>query len=262
MNDLKHTIGLTRKLAFRQVQVRYQESVLGLAWAVASPLILALIYTVVYSTVFKAKWFIGPGIEENFALVLYSGLVLYLLVAEVLNSSVTVIENNAVLIKRTTMPTIIVPLAAATSALITFAFSLVPLALLFVILKGIPPAAALLFPIVAAIAWILTVGMGLVIASISPYFRDMRQFMPLLTMSLLFLSPIFYQASALPDGLRQALYVVNPLMVLIPSAQDLFFLGKIPPVLPLLAWLMIGLATVAIGRRIFKKASAGFADVV
>lgn len=255
-------VGLTKRLAFRQVQMRYRESVLGLSWAVFSPLILALIYTVVYSTVFKAKWFVSPGTEENFALVLYSGLVLYLLFAEVLNSSVTVIESNAVLIKRTTMPTIIVPLAASLSALITFAFSLVPLALLYLVLKGIPPVAVLLFPIVALITWILTVGLSLLVSSISPYFRDMRQFMPLVTTSLLFLSPIFYQVSSLPDGLKKVLYAINPLMVLIPSAQDLLFLGTIPPIIPLLAWLVIGLLTLAVGRWVFNKASSGFADVV
>lgn len=242
--------------------MRYRESVLGLAWAVVSPLILAIIYTIVYSTVFESKWFVSPGREENFALVLYSGLVLYLLFAEILNASVTVIENNAVLIKRTTMPGITVPLAASTSALITFAFSLVPLALLYLVLRGLPPVTVLLFPIVALIAWVICVGLGLFIASIAPYFRDMRQFMPLVTTSLLFLSPIFYQVSALPDGLKKVLYAVNPLMVLIPSGQDLLFLGSIPPVLPLLAWLGVGLLLVLSGRWIFNKASSGFADVI
>ena len=90
----------------------------------------------------------------------------------------------------------------------------------------------------------------------------MRQFVPLVTTSLLFLSPIFYQVSSLPEGLRTALYVVNPLMVLIPSAQDLLFLGQLPPVLPLLVWLGIGLALVVAGRWLFKKTSIGFADVV
>lgn len=262
MNNLRQTIGLAKKLAIRQVQMRYRDSILGLAWAVVSPLILALIYTVVYSTVFKAKWFITPGQQEDFALVLYSGLVLFLLFADVLNTSVTVIESNAVLVKRTTMSTILVPISASVSALITFTFTLVPLVLLYVVMKGVPPLAALLFPVVALIAWILTVGLGLLVASVAPYFRDIRQVMPLITTSLLFLSPIFYQASSLPDGLRTALYAVNPLMVLIPSAQDLIFLGRVPPLVPLLAWLMIGLALVAGGRWLFKKTSTGFADVI
>jgi lipopolysaccharide transport system permease protein len=242
--------------------MRYRDSLLGLSWAIVSPLILALLYAVIYSTVFEAKWFVTPDREENYALVLYTGLVLFLLFADVMNTAVTVIENNAVLVKRTTMTTILVPLAASASALISFLFSLVPLVLLYVVLKGFPPVSILLFPVVVLVAWTITIGLGLLISSVAPYFRDMRQFIPLVTTSLLFLSPIFYQVSSLPDDLATALYVVNPLMVLIPSAQDLLFVGRIPPVLPLLVWFVIGLALVAIGRWLFKKTSVGFSDVV
>ncbi len=262
IDNYRHSLSLTRHLALRQIKMRYRDSLLGLSWAVVSPLILALIYSVIYSTVFKAKWFVTPDQEENFALVLYSGLVLFLLFAEVLNTSVTVVESNAVLVKRTTMDTQLIPVSASVSALVTFACSLVPLAVLYIFLKGVPPVTALLFPFVALIAWFVVTGMGLVVAAVAPYFRDLRQVMPLVTTSLLFLSPIFYPASALPDGLRLGLTIVNPLMTLIPSAQDLLFLGQIPPLLPLVVWTLVGTLVFVLGRWAFRKASAGFADVV
>lgn len=262
IDNYRHSLSLTRHLASRQIRMRYRDSLLGLSWAVVSPLILALIYSVIYSTVFKSKWFVSPGQEENFALVLYSGLVLYLLFSEILNTSVTVVESNAVLVKRTTMDTQLIPVSASVSALVTFACSLLPLVFLYALLKGAPPATVALFPIVALISWLVVTGMGLLVASVSPYFRDLRQVMPLVTTSLLFLSPIFYQASALPDGLRIGLTIVNPLMTLIPSAQDLLFLGQIPPLLPLAAWTFVGSVVFVLGRWTFRRASAGFADVV
>lgn len=260
--NIGHSLSLTRRLASRQIQMRYRDSMLGIAWAVVSPMVLALIYTVIYSTVFKAKWFVSPGNEESFALVLYSGLVLFLLFADVLNTAVAVIESNAVLVKRTTMQSHLIPLSASLGALITFAFSLVPLVILYAVLKGVPPVTVLLYPFVVAICWLIVTALGLLTASIAPYFRDLRQVMPLITTSLLFLSPIFYQVSALPDGLRSVLTKVNPLMTLIPSSQDLLFLGQVPALLPLFKWTVVGLALFALGLAVFNKASKGFADVL
>jgi lipopolysaccharide transport system permease protein len=116
--------------------------------------------------------------------------------------------------------------------------------------------------LLVAILWLLVTGASFFLAAAAPYFRDLQQVMPLITTAYLFLSPIFYQASALPEDIKTILYAVNPLMVIIPSAQDLIFLGEIPPILPLLAWTMVGIVFVLVGTWVYRKAARGFADVV
>ena len=254
--------GLVWRLARRQVEIRYRDSMIGLAWAVIGPLILVALYSIVFSTVLEGKWFIRPGDERFFALMLYSGLVFFLLFSEVLNSAVFVVQGNATLVKRTTIRPELLPLASSLAALVTFGFSLVPLAVLYLVVEGIPPVATLLYPLIVAILWLLVTGASFFLAAIAPYFRDVQQLMPLITTAYLFLSPIFYQVSAVPEELQKVLYVVNPLMVIIPSAQDLIFLGEIPPLLPLAVWTAVGAVFFLVGIRVFRRAARGFADVV
>ena len=254
--------GLIWQLAKRQVAIRYRDSMIGLAWAVVAPLILVALYSIVFSTVLEGKWFVRPGDERFFALMLYSGLVFFTLFSEVLNSAVYVIQGNATLVKRTTIRPELLPVASSISALISFVFSLIPLAALYLVVEGIPPAITVFYPLLVAILWLLVTGASFFLAAAAPYFRDLQQVMPLVTTAYLFLSPIFYQASALPEDIKIILYAVNPLMVIIPSAQDLIFLGEIPPLLPLLAWTVVGAVFFLVGIRVYRKAARGFADVV
>ena len=253
---------LVWRLARRQVEIRYRDSMVGLAWAVLGPLILVALYSVVFSTVLEGKWFVRPGDERFFALALYSGLVFFLLFSEVLNSAVSVVQGNATLVKRTTMRPELLPIASSLAALVSFGFSLIPLVALYLAVEGIPPAATLLYPLVVGVLWLLVTGASFFLAALAPYFRDVQQLMPLITTAYLFLSPIFYPASAVPERLLNILYVVNPLMVIIPSSQDLIFLGEIPPLLPLAAWTLVGAVFFLVGIRVFRRAARGFADVI
>lgn len=253
---------LVWRLARRQVEIRYRDSMIGLAWAVVGPLILVALYSIVFSTVLEGKWFIRPGDERFYALLLYSGLVFFLLFSEVLNSAVNVVQGNATLVKRTTVKPELLPIASSLAALVSFGFSLIPLVALYLVIEGLPPVEVIFFPLVVAILWLLVTGAAFFLAALAPYFRDVQQLMPLITTAYLFLSPIFYPASAVPEDLRTVLYVVNPLFVVIPSAQDLIYLGEIPPLAPLLVWTAIGAALYFIGIRVFRKAARGFADVV
>ena len=260
--DERPSWGLVWRLARRQVEIRYRDSMVGLGWAVLGPLILVALYSIVFSTVLEGKWFVRPGDERFFALALYSGLVFFLLFSEVLNSAVTVVQGNATLVKRTTMRPELLPVASSLAALVSFGFSLVPLVALYLVVEGLPPVATLLYPLVVGVLWLLVTGASFFLAALAPYFRDIQQLMPLITTAYLFLSPIFYPASAVPEALKSVLYVVNPLMVIIPSSQDLIFLGEIPPLLPLAVWTAVGVVFYLVGIRVFRKAAKGFADVV
>ena len=250
------------RLAWRQVQMRYQDSALGLAWTVIYPLVLLVIFNFIYSGVFRARWPTPTGEEGNYALFMFSGLVLYLMIVEMLNTATVVVEGQSVLIKRTTMDARLVPLAGALSALFTFALSLVPFVAFYAAQEGLPPLTALLAPLVIAVLWMIGLGLALLIAAVSPYFRDIRQVVPLVTTALLFLSPIFYQVSQLPDNVAGPIKVLNPMATLIPAFQDLVFYDRIPPLAPLVAWTVFGAVLLAVAFPFYRRAARGFADVV
>lgn len=255
-------VNVVRRLAVRQVEMRYRDSFVGLGWAVLSPLLLLAVYTLIYSTVFKARWPRPDGSEGSYALFIFSGLILFTLLAEILNTSTGLAQSNATLIKRTTLDVRLIPVSSYLGSVYTFVLSLIPLALLYAATEGLPPPTVLLYPVVVAVLWIVASGGGWFIAAIAPYFRDVQQLVPLLTTAMLFLSPIFYPMSALPDPMRLVLTVINPLATFIPASQDLLFFGRLPPLLPIAVWLAIGSLVWIAGRAAFSKAARGFGDVI
>jgi lipopolysaccharide transport system permease protein len=255
-------IGVVRQLAARQVEMRYRDSFVGLGWAVLSPLLLLAVYTVIYSTVFSARWPRPDGSEGNYALFIFSGLILFTLMAEILNSATFLVQGNAVLVKRTTLDVRLIPIASTMGSVFTFALSAVPLAFLYAIFEGLPPWTIVLYPLVVAVLWLVAAGAAWFLAALAPFFRDVQQVVPLVTTALLFLSPIFYSVDALPGPMRTVLTLVNPLMTIIPASQDLLFYGRLPNPVPLLAWALVGILLWVGGRAVFAKAAKGFGDVI
>jgi lipopolysaccharide transport system permease protein len=251
---------LVLRLAQRQISFRYRENALGVLWSVLSPLFLLIIYTVVYTQVFKAKW--PADTQVSFALLIFSGLVLFNLYAEIVNGSTFLVQSNVPLIKRTTVSPRVIPVAASIGAVMTFCLSLVPFIVLYGIQVGIPPATALLFPVLVLLEVLLATGFAFFLASASAYVRDLQQLLPLLSTAVLFMSPIFYPDTALPEGLRRVLLWVNPLGIVIPASKDLLFYGRIPPSLPFAIYGAVATLFCVTGWKVYGRAARGFGDVI
>ena len=172
-------------------------------------------------------------------------------------------QSNALLIKRTTVSSRVLPLAAALSAVFTLCLNLIPFFVMYVVLeRELPPPTALLLPIVVTPVVVLSAGLAEILASGAAYFRDLQQIVPLITTSILFLSPIFFPSSSLPASVQPLVENLGPLSVPLTASKDLLFLGEIPD-LSSLMWYSLGSAIVFIlGWRIYGLASRGFADVV
>ncbi len=253
---------LVMRLARRQIAQRYRESLFGAAWALLNPLILLGLYWFVFSEVFNSQW-TGPESKRPYALLMFSGIILFNLFSEIVNGATTLVQMNSLLIKRTTVSTRVLPLAAALAATFTLLLNAVPFLVMFVVLeRELPPPSALLVPVVVVLLLALATGIGLLIASISAYFRDAQQVVPLLTTATLFLSPIFYPLEGLPEGLRPFVEFLTPLGLILPASKDLLFLGQIPPLVPLLGYAVVALAMLISGWFVYGVASKGFSDVV
>ena len=246
----------------REVVGRYRGSVFGLAWSFFNPIVLLAIYTFVFSEVFKMRW--GGSEEESkaqFAVVLFAGIVIHSLFSEVLVRAPTMIVVNVNYVKKVVFPIEILPIVAVGSALFHSLVSLGVLIAAFVLFNGYLHWTVVYAPIVLLPLVVLTMGVAWMLAAVAVYLRDVGQTMGILTMALMFLSPVFYPVTALPEHLRPWL-MANPLTFIIEQAREVLVWGHAPK------WSALGLYTLAaalvcwMGYAWFQKTRAGFADVL
>ena len=212
----------------REVVGRYKGSVLGLAWSFFNPVLMLTVYTFVFSVVFKARW--GMGDEETktqFAVILFTGLIVHGLFADVLNRAPGLILSNVNYVKKVVFPLEILPGVAMGAALFHSAISLAVLLLAFVLVNGFLHWTVILAPLVFMPLVILILGLAWFLAALGVYLRDVGQTISILTMVLLFLSPIFYPVTALPEEFRPWL-LVNPLTFIIEQARAVLIWGQLP----------------------------------
>lgn len=253
---------LVLRMAKRDVVGRYKGSFLGLAWSFFTPIIMLAVYTFVFTVVFKAKW----GIENeagqgHFALQLFAGLIVHGLIAEVLTRSPTLILANTNYVKKVVFPLAILPLVPLGSALFHAGVSLTVLLLAQWMITGGIPLTIWMTPLVLLPLVVLAMGIGWLLASLGVFLRDIGQTTALLSTVLLFLSPVFYPLSALPEGL-QTFILANPLTFIIEQMRLVLLEGTPPDWLGLLKYLLVALLVAWGGFAWFQKTRKGFADVL
>ena len=252
---------LIKALVQREVVGRYRGSVLGILWSFFNPVVMLIIYTFVFSVVFKARWSGGSDSKTEFALVLFAGLIVFNLFAECFNRAPSLILSNVNYVKKVVFPLEILPWVALGSALFHTLVSLGVWLIAYIILFGAPHITVLLLPLVMLQLLLFIMGLTWGLASLGVYLRDVSQFIGMATTVLMFLSPIFYPITALPEEYRHLL-LFNPLTPAIEQARDVLFWGKVPD-LTILSVSLLGAALIAwLGFAWFQMTRKGFADVL
>ena len=252
---------LIKALVQREVVGRYRGSVLGILWSFFNPVVMLIIYTFVFSVVFKARWSGGSDSKTEFALVLFAGLIVFNLFAECFNRAPSLILSNVNYVKKVVFPLEILPWVALGSALFHTLVSLGVWLIAYIILFGAPHITVLLLPLVLLQLLLFIMGLSWGLASLGVYLRDVSQFIGMATTVLMFLSPIFYPVTALPEEYRHLL-LFNPLTPAIEQARDVLVWGKVPDV-TMLSVTLLGAALIAwLGFAWFQKTRKGFADVL
>lgn len=252
---------MIRALVQREVVGRYRGSFMGILWSFFNPVFMLIVYTFVFSVVFKARWSGGSDSKTEFALILFAGLIVFNLFAECFNRSPTLILSNANYVKKVVFPLEILPWVTLGSALFHMVISLVVWLAAYVFLFGTPPLTVLLFPLIILPLVLLIMGLTWALASLGVYLRDVAQFIGILTTVLMFLSPIFYPASALPEK-YQHLLMLNPLTPTIEYAREVLFWGRMPDFNILGIYLVGSIVVAWLGFAWFQKTRKGFADVI
>lgn len=246
----------------REVIGRYRGSVLGLSWSLFHPILMLAVYTFVFSFVFKARW----GIEQeeskaDFALVLFVGLIIHAIFAEVLNRSPRLMINHVNYVKKIVFPLEILPVVTLGAALFHGFVSAAVLLTAYALINGYIQWSALLFPLILLPFLLMTLGLAWILTSLGTYLRDIGHAIGMITTILLFLSPVFYSVSMLPEPYRALLYL-NPLTFIIEQSRAVLIQGISPDYRGLFIYSVVSCLVAWCGYFWFQKTRKGFSDVL
>jgi len=220
------------------------------------------VYTFVFGVVFKARWGQGSGQSDlEFALNLFAGLIVHAFFAECASKAPNLVVSSTQYVKKVIFPLEVIAWVTVGSALFHWLVSFVILLAFFVIAHGAINFSVVYVPIIILPFVLFLVGMVWLLAAVGTYLRDIGQIIGVVVTVTLFLSPIFYPVSALPEALQSYIYL-NPLTAIIEQIRRVTLLGMAPDWTVLSMYYLFGFAVIWIGFAVFQKLRKGFADVL
>ena len=254
---------LIAKMTKREVLGRYKGSAFGLAWSFFNPVFMLVVYTFVFSEIFKARWG-GAGASESkteFAMILFVGMIVLGFFSEVLNRAAGLILGNVNYVKKVVFPIEILPVISIMAALFHSLISVSVFLLAFLLFNGYLHWTIVLAPLVLLPLVILATGLAWILASLGVFLRDIGQTIAILTTVLMFLSPVFFPITAVPERFRPFI-MANPLTFIIEEARDVLVWGRLPNWSGLAIYTVVATLVAWAGFAWFQKTRKGFADVL
>lgn len=248
-------------LTKREVIGRYRGSLMGIFWSFLTPVFMLAVYTFVFSFVLKARWNVASDSKAEFALILFSGLLVFNFFSECLLRSPTLIVSNINYVKKVVFPLEILSCVTLGAALFHTAISFLVWLVAYIIVYGTPHITIFYLPLVFLPLIFFTAGVTWALASLGTYLRDISQLVGIVTTTLMFVSPIFYPATALPEQYRKFLYL-NPLTPVIEQVRAVLFWGTAPDLAVTGALTLAAAVFAWLGFYWFQKTRKGFADVL
>ncbi len=252
---------LLRHLIQREISARYRGSTLGILWSFINPLVMLAVYTVVFGSVFKSKWQGADDSVQGFALVLFAGLIVFNLFSDCVGRSPTLILSNTNYVKKVVFPLELLPWVSLGVGLFHFAIGLCVVVVFNLVLAQSFHWTVFLVPSLLIPLGLCIVGLSWFLAALGVFLRDIGQVMGLILSVLMFLSPLFYPAAALPERFRFLLYL-NPLTFIIENMRGLILWGQAPKITSLCLYSSGSLIFAYLGFYFFQRARKGFSDVL
>lgn len=247
MKDLYQHGDLIWYLVMRDLRVRYRRSTLGLLWTMLQPLLMMLVLHIVFSSVFRFELYRYPV----YAL---AGILFWNFFQQSIVASMNSLRGNAGILQKLPVPKAVFPIATVISGVLNLCLALVPLFAILII-TGHPLEPALLFlPVSILLAAVFTLGAGLLLSPLAVFFSDVVELVGVVLMLLMYLTPVFYPMSIVPEQFRW-LVRFNPIRSVLEVFRDPIYFGKIPPLSHLSVTLVIALGALLIGALAFRKSS-------
>lgn len=249
--DIINYQDLIYQLVRRDIIARYKRSVLGVAWTMLQPLGMMLVMTIVFSTLFSHV--------EGYAAYLLSGLVAWTFFAQTTSAAITHIVWGGTLMKRIYIPMTSFSISSIGTGLINLVLSLVPLMIIMLVVKRPITWTFLFLPVPIFLLTAFALGVSLILSTLAVYFPDIKEMYQIIVQAWLYLTPIVYPETILPETYRFWLLHLNPMYYMIKMFRSPIYDGQIPPLEIMLPGILIALITLLMGWVYFSKQSDEFA---
>jgi ABC-2 type transport system permease protein/lipopolysaccharide transport system permease protein len=247
---------LVRTLAEREVRARYKQALLGLAWALITPLALMVVFTLFFNRVARVQ---TGGVP--YPLFAYLGLLPWTFFSTSVSQGGQSLIQNIPLLNKVAFPREVFPMASVTVAGLDSAVALVALGGLFVVYTFTPQLTSVWVPLLLLVQVAFTLGVTLIVSAVVVYLRDLRHALPVLLQVALFATPVAYGIDFIPGSIRTLYVVLNPLAAVIDGYRRTVLLGLGPDWNLLAPAMVSAFVMLVLGYLLFKRMEAGFADV-
>ena len=238
----------------KEIRGKYKGSFLGVLWSFLNPLLMVLVYALVFPYIMRVK-------QDNYLVFLITGVIPWNFFTTCVTSGCNCVWINGGIIKKVYFPREILPISVVASGLINFLISCI-IILIFVIASGIMPTFNLLWlPVIAIIQSLLTLGVLFILSAINVYVRDIEYLVGFILQLIFYATPILYNATMFPEKYRWILYL-NPMTHIIDAYRSIFYYGLMPELKSLIFIGILSLCVFIVGYQIFRKLEKGFAEDV
>ena len=260
LRNSRHSIELVLELTKREIQAKYRGTYVGIVWAFLAPVLMAGLFTLFFAEVFKARWEQFPS-SLSFGIAIYSGLLIHGFVIDVMSRAVLCVISHSHLVRKLVFPVQVLPVVVVLSATFHLTIGLIPLIVMSSWSGAQVSWHVLLLPLTLVPLLVLSLGLAWLGASLGVYLRDIAQAMPFIGNALLFLSPIFYARSALPEAFHPFM-LVNPITLIVEAIRDIVMKQLAPDFWALSIYLIIAFMIAGLGYAAFQALKRGFIDVL
>jgi lipopolysaccharide transport system permease protein len=255
LGDLWSNRELLYFLVWRDVKIRYKQTLLGATWAILQPFLTMVIFSVFLGALAKV-----PSDGVPYPLFIFAGLLPWQFFANALNQSANSLVNNSNLLRKVYFPRLLVPIASTLAALVDFALAFVVLGGMLVFYQQMPTAGVLAMPALVLLALVTVLGVGLWLSALNVQYRDIRYTVPFLIQLWMFATPVVYPSSLLSEPWR-TLYGLNPMVGVIEGFRWAL-LGTSPPSTMILLSAVVATTLLVTGLFYFRRMERNFADII
>ena len=244
---------LLEDLTIRDLKVKYRRSLLGILWSVLNPLLMMLVITAVFSSIFKID-------VENFPIYYLTGSLIFNFFAEATSGALVSILGNSPLIKKVYIPKFIFPLEKTLFAFVNMLFSLLAVVIMFIVLRFVPSWTIVFSPIIFIYVFVFSLGVGFFLSAISIFFRDVIHLYSVFLTAFMYMTPIIYPESMIErmPAVVSSVIHYNPMYYYVQYFRNISMYGILPSVRDNLICIVSALLALLVGSLVLKKAQDKF----
>lgn len=242
---------LMNQLVAKDIKLKYRRSFLGYLWSILNPLMIMIIMVIVFSNMFRSD-------INNFPVYLIIGQTLYNFMSESTTQAISSITGNSALLKKTYVPKYVFTVSKVTSSFVNMLFALGALIMVFIVCRVSLNPYYLLIPLILLQEYVFCLGLGMFLAQGAVFFRDIQYIYNALLTAWMYLTPLFYPITLLPDTLRWAVTTLNPMYFYIAEFRQIVLEGRLPDSYLILAGTAAAFLMLIVGVRAFLKTQDRF----